>query len=302
MVALIGNVNLDVIVRPASRLPPPGTEWTVEGVEVRTGGAAAIAALTLSHLGAPPLLVGCLGDDRAAAMISDELGRAGVQQRITSIHDAPTGVSVAFEAPGHDRSFLTALGSLASFEPAMIPDEAIGANLVLLCGYFLLPALRGEPSAELLQRVKAAGGGTLFDPGWDSDGWTETTADEIRSFLPFVDVLLPNEAEATALTGYSDPMSAARELQRLSGGWIVVKRGADGCLGAGPAGTEERVDAPKVTAPDTIGAGDAFNAGLIYALAHGSDWGEALRLAVRVATTVVARSGDRYPALGEVLA
>ena len=118
----------------------------------------------------------------------------------------------------------------------MIPDEAIGANLVLLCGYFLLPALRGEPSAELLQRVKAAGGGTLFDPGWDPDGWTETTADEIRSFLPFVDVLLPNEAEATALTGYTDPMTAARELQRLSGGWIVVKRGADGCLGAGPAG------------------------------------------------------------------
>ena len=53
MVALIGNVNLDVIVRPASRLPPPGMEWTVEGIEVRTGGAAAIAVLTLSHLGAP---------------------------------------------------------------------------------------------------------------------------------------------------------------------------------------------------------------------------------------------------------
>ena len=176
MVALIGNVNLDVIVRPASSLPPPGMEWTVEGIEVRTGGAAAIAALTLSHLGAAPMLVGCLGDDPAAAMIGDELGRAGVEQRITSVQGAATGVSVAFEAPGHDRSFLTALGSLALFEPAMIPDEAIGANLVLLCGYFLLPALRGQPSAELLRRVKAAGGATLFDPGWDPDGWTEATA------------------------------------------------------------------------------------------------------------------------------
>ena len=97
-------------------------------------------------------------------------------------------------------------------------------------------------------------------------------------------------------------MTAARELQRLSGGWIVVKRGADGCLSAGPAGREERVDAPKITAHDTIGAGDAFNAGLIYALANGSDWGEALNLAVRVATTVVSRSGDRYPALADLLA
>jgi sugar/nucleoside kinase (ribokinase family) len=302
VVALIGNVNLDVIVRPASSLPPAGMEWTVEGIEVRTGGAAAIAALTLSHLGAAPMLVGCLGDDRAAAMIADELARADVRQWITSVEDAATGVSVAFEAPGHDRSFLTALGSLASFTPAMIPDEAIAANLVLLCGYFLLPAMRGKPSAELLGRVKAAGGATLFDPGWDPDGWTEATVREIRAVLPFVDVLLPNEAEATAMTGCTDPMTAARELQQLSGGWVVVKRGADGCLAVGPAGREERVDAPRITARDTIGAGDAFNAGLVHALAHQSDWDAALRLAVRVATTVVSRSGDRYPALADLLA
>jgi sugar/nucleoside kinase (ribokinase family) len=301
VVALIGNVNLDVIVRPASKLPPPGTEWTVERIEARTGGAAAIAALTLSHLGAPPLLVGCLGNDSTAAMIRDELSRAGIEQRITSIEDAHTGVSVAFEASDHERSFLTALGSLALFEPTMIPSEAFTSKVALLCGYFLLPALRGEPSRELLRRLKVARGWTLFDPGWDPDDWPQETVREIHSLLPFVDVLLPNEAEATALTGDTDPMVAARQLQRLSGGWVVVKRGAGGCLAIGPAGREERVDAPKVTAHDTTGAGDAFNAALIYALTHGSDWGDCLRLAVRVASTVVSRTGRRYPTLADVL-
>jgi sugar/nucleoside kinase (ribokinase family) len=301
VVALIGNVNLDVIVRPVSNLPPPGTEWTVERIEARTGGAAAIAALTLSHLGAPPLLVGCLGDDSAAVMIRDELSRAGIEQRITSVQDAHTGVSVAFEASGHERSFLTALGSLALFETTMIPSEALTSKVVLLCGYFLLPALRGEQTRELLRRLKAAGGWTFFDPGWDPDDWAGETVREIHSLLPSVDVLLPNVAEATALTGDTDPMAAARELQRLSGGWVVVKRGADGCLAIGPAGREERVDAPKVTVQDTTGAGDAFNAALIYALTHGSDWGDGLRLAVRVAAVVVSRTGQRYPTLGELL-
>jgi sugar/nucleoside kinase (ribokinase family) len=302
VITLIGNVNLDVVVRPASNLPPPGTERIVKRIEVRTGGAAAIAALTLSHLGAPPLLVGCLGDDPAAGMIRDELSRAGVHQRITMVQGARTGVSVAFEAPGHERSFLTALGSLASFEPSMIPSEAFTSDVTLLCGYFLMPALRGEPSRELLRQVRAAAGLTFFDPGWDPGGWTEATGSEIHALLPFVDVLLPNEAEATGLTGDTDPMAAARELQRLSGGWVVVKLGADGCLATGPAGREERVGAPKTSADDTTGAGDAFNAGLIYALSHGGDWGEALHLAVRVASTVVSRSGDRYPTLTELLA
>jgi ribokinase len=50
-----------------------------------------------------------------------------------------------------------------------------------------------------------------------------------------------------------------------------------------------------VTAADTTGAGDAFNAGLVHALARGNEWREALTAATRFATAIISRpSGDRY--------
>ncbi len=80
-------------------------------------------------------------------------------------------------------------------------------------------------------------------------------------------MFLPNEAEARAIAGDGDVRSAARTLQGASGGWVVVKLGARGCLAVGPDGAELSASAPAVAvAADTTGAGDAFNAGLVTAL------------------------------------
>jgi ribokinase len=74
----------------------------------------------------------------------------------------------------------------------------------------------------------------------------------------------------------------------------VVKLGGDGCHAAGPAGAEHAVPAPAVTATDSTGAGDAFNAGLMRALAAGEAWPDALHAATGLASALVARqSGAR---------
>ena len=85
------------------------------------------------------------------------------------------------------------------------------------------------------------------------------------------------------------------QLQQLSGGWIVVKLGARGCLGVGPGGVELEIPAPAVEIADTTGAGDAFNAGLVHALSDGVEWPEALAVATRFASEIIARPSDeRY--------
>jgi ribokinase len=111
-----------------------------------------------------------------------------------------------------------------------------------------------------------------------------------------VDVFLPNEVEARALVEVAeDAARAARALQLVSGGWVVVKLGPMGCVAAGPDGSEIAAPAPAVAVADTTGAGDAFNAGLVQALAHGAGWAEALAAATRFATGIIARpSDDRY--------
>jgi sugar/nucleoside kinase (ribokinase family) len=202
-------------------------------------------------------------------------------------------------APGRDRSFLTSLGCLATFDASMVPDDALAARLVLLGGYFLLPSLRGAGAIDVMRRARAEGAMTCFDPGWDPAGWPETTRDELAEILPLVDVVVPNAAEAAAIAGVADTRRAARLLQGMlaTGGWAVVKLVAEGCVAAGPEGAEAASPAPVESTTAVVGAGDAFNAGLLAAMAGGAPIPDALDLAVRVASAVVGRpSTDRYPA------
>lgn len=299
-ITVIGNVNVDLVVWPAESVPPPGTEWSVERIEMRVGGAAGITALALAALGSPPRLVGCVGDDPLGRVLVEEL--AGIRKDIAAVSGAPTGVSVAFEAPGRDRSFLISLGCLTAFQAAMIPPDALSSAFVLVCGYFTQPGFRGPAVLSVLRQAAERGGSTLLDTGWDPAGWPAETKEEVRSLLPSVDVFLPNEVESHMLTGEEDPGAAARALHELSGGWAVVKLGAEGCVAAGPGGRELRVPAPSVEVVDTTGAGDAYNAGLIHARSRRLDWEGALAFATRVASTVVSRpSADRYPPPDQVV-
>jgi sugar/nucleoside kinase (ribokinase family) len=301
--AVIGNINMDLLVWPASEVPPPGAERAVERINIRVGGAAAIAGATLARLGADVIVAGCVGDDALGAAALEELGAYGVATGfVRRIAGSATGTSIAFEAPGRDRSFLISLASLSGFEPWMVPEEAVDASFVLFCGYFNLPSMRGRPTADLLRRVKEAGGTTLLDTGWDHDGWPETTREEIRLLLPSVDIFVPNEVEAEHLSGESDPVTAARSLSAVSAGWTVVKLGREGCVTVGPGECVLHAPASSVEVVDTTGAGDAFNAGLMNALSVGETWSDALRAASRLASIVVSRpSDDRYPTRAQLL-
>ena len=178
----------------------------------------------------------------------------------------------------------------------MIPDDALTCENLLLCDYFVAPRLRGDAARRLLDAARTRGGRTFFDTTWDPDGFSSQSRDEVLGLLPSVDVFLPNEVEACAIAGEGDDAAvAARALQSVSGAWVVVKLGPRGCLAVGPDGAELAVTAPATTVADTTGAGDAFNAGLVDALARGAGWQKALTAATRFATTIVSRpSNERY--------
>jgi argininosuccinate lyase len=222
-----------------------------------------------------------------------ELSSAGIPDDLIVVAGDITGLTVALQSPVRDRTFLTFLGVNERWEAEMIPDDAVSATSLLLCDYFVAPRLRGAPSRRLLSTARARGARTFFDTTWDPDGFPAATRAEVYELLPSVDVLLPNELEVCALADRpGDPVAAARDLQQISGGWVVVKRGADGCTAVGPDGVELSVPAPQVDVVDTTGAGDAFNAGLINGLATGADWPDAMAQAIRLASEIVARPSD----------
>lgn len=293
---VIGCVQADVVMSPVTDLPAPGGTLLTEQMTVRVGGAGANAALASVEAGMEVRLIGCLGDDQLGAWMREQLAPAGLADELVVMAGETSGLTVVLESAERDRTFLTYLGVNARWEPAMIPDDSLTCQNLLLCDYFVAPRLRGDAARQLLETARARGGRTFFDTSWDADGFSAQARAEVHWLLPSVDVFLPNEVEVCALADRpGDPAEAARVLQAISGGWVVVKLGPSGCLAVGPDRSEIAVPAPVVAVADTTGAGDAFNAGLVHALSLDASWSEALEAATRFASEVVSRpSAGRY--------
>jgi argininosuccinate lyase len=286
-----------VLTSPVTELPPAGGTLLTERMSLRVGGAGANAALALTEAGMEVRLIGCVGDDELGRWMREELAPAGLADELLVASAGSSGLTVALESPERDRTFLTYLGVNADWTPAMIPKDALETENLLLCDYFVAPKLQGKAAQDLLGATRAYGGRTFFDTAWDPGGFAAPTRAQVGEVLRVVDVFLPNEAEACALAGVAPnaAQAAARKLQKLSGGWIVVKLGGRGCLAAGPDEAGLEVPAPSVDIADTTGAGDAFNAGLVNALSEGAGWQEALTAATRFASAIIARpSNERY--------
>ena len=229
-ISVIGNLQLDVLASPVTAMPSPGGDTVIDRIAVRTAGAAGNVALALAALGSPQRLHGAVGDDDAGRWVISELERLGLAGDVLVVRGQATGISIALEAPDRERAFLTAHGVLTDYGIADIPACAVAADLVLLTGYFSLPGLRGAGTRQLLERARSARACTFFDTGWDPEEWRGDGVREVLDLLPLVDVFLPNEPEALALTGEATAEAALAVLARHCPGWVVLKRGP---LGAG---------------------------------------------------------------------
>lgn len=305
-VGVVGNYNIDLVLAHLADMPQWGTESVVTHMDPRPAGAAGYTAMALATLGMTPACVGNVGDDDYGRLLRrDIVARGGDDSGLLVTAGAQTGLGAALIRADGQRSFVTYMGHLERLNEAMErqAEEASplfeAAPYVLYTGYFLLPGLGPGASAAMLARWKNAGKTVLFDTGWDPLGWSKATRAEIRDLLRWVDIFLPNEDEAAVLTGESDPATAAAQLARYGPKAVVVKLGAQGAL-AYTEGITIESPAELRQAFDTTGAGDSFNAGLIYGLAHGWSWASSLRLANRVAGVVVTRRFDRFPSLNDV--
>jgi sugar/nucleoside kinase (ribokinase family) len=91
----------------------------------------------------------------------------------------------------------------------------------------------------------------------------------LREALRYVDVFLPNEREASRITGAEDLEEAARRLAEIVP-LVVIKRGAAGAMAQ--TGTKCFEASPvTVNAIDAVGAGDSFDAGFISRYIQGAD-------------------------------
>jgi len=268
----LGEVNVDLILAGLPRIPDWGTEVLARSMDLRLGGSTANFACVGSALGLRVALVSWVGEDDFGSFLRGELERMSVAtEHVRRAPDCPTGLTVALSGAA-DRAFVTALGTIDCLRGDHVPDDLLASARHLHVGsYFLQSRLRPDVPA-LFARAHALGLSTSLDAGYDpSEQWDGG----LRPALAETDVFLPNEDEATAITGRGDPEEAAAHLAAVCP-LVVVKLGPEGAC-AHDGRDLHRQAGHKVRVVDTTACGDAFNAGFLHARLRGADLDDCLR-------------------------
>lgn len=301
--AVVGNVNVDLIMGPVHPWPVPGTEIMVEHSDLRLGGAAGNVALAWRALGRAYQIASNTGKDHFGDWL--RRGFAPDSDR-WPISDTGTTISVGLTHQDSERTFFTSRGHLEKLTwpqvRSMIDWPRLAGGQILVCGTFVCDALVQDYD-DLLAYAHAHGVRVALDTGWPTNGWTAETLRRVRGWLTQCDCLLLNEAETRELSGGCLPDEAPASLLPLmpSGAVVVVKCGAGGAIAQAEGGPLIRIAAPVVTAIDTIGAGDIFNAAFLAAWSDGLHLATCLEWGVASASRAVSTAPRQYTTDGPAL-
>lgn len=301
-ICIVGSLNTELILGPADALPAWGNQILVKECDTRAAGSAMCVAMPLAALGVASDVVGTVGDDDAGRAIIRRLAEKGLDVGgVRIVKDRPTGTCVSIFAEDGERLYVSSLGAIAATTRRSIDGPCLRrADLVLVTGVFVLPGLTLDALTALFRELRAKGTIACLDTGWASAGWTHETIHRMRALLAATDVFLPNDVEARAITGTDSDSDAARALRAMGPGTVIVKRGPQGALGI--FGDELFEDPGFPTdVRDTTAAGEAFSAGVLYAMREGLDPARTLRFANAVASVFLKNKGA-YGTLEEVRA
>jgi sugar/nucleoside kinase (ribokinase family) len=291
--AIVGNVNVDLIMGPTFPWPKAGTEVMVEHDELRPGGAAGNTALAWTGLDVPFTIASSVGADAFGRWLSDAFVPHSSGWTTSA---CSTTVSVGLTHPGDERTFFTTKGHLADLGWSDIVGQLDGARggILLLCGCFLMDGL-AKDFPILFGWAEAHGVDIALDTGWPVSGWTKSEIARAKGWLKHSRHLLVNEIEALSLSGKESLDAALPALARLMppDATVVIKAGDRGAFGL-QGETRAHAQAPDVVVIDTIGAGDIFNAGYLLAVAEGESLPAALVMAVDLASRAISTSPRRY--------
>jgi sugar/nucleoside kinase (ribokinase family) len=264
----------------------------VENISVIPGGSASNTMVGLAKLGGKARFICKVGNDDLGDVYSLNLYRNGVEGYIRK-SSTPTGRVLSAVTPDTQRTMFTYSGASAELMPAEISDASLlDANLLYLEGY-----LAYHPTILLhcINLAKADNLEVAFDCG--SFGVIQDCRFIIDNLIEeqSIDILIANEEEAKILTSVEEDL-ACMEMAKMAK-IAVVKMGKKGSI----IGTKDkliRVEAPKVKAIDTTGAGDLWAAGFLYGYLNGWPLEKCGELASDTASEIVQVMGPIIPEEG----
>lgn len=250
---VVGEALADVVVGP------DGTR------RAHPGGSPANTALGLARLGHPVTLATRIGRDAYGELLRTRLTEGRVLLHPGSVVDAPTSTARAeLDGTGSAAYRFDIMWDLPPVGPLSVPGHFHTGSI----------ATALEPGARRLLALAAAvrrrGHTVSYDPNLRPAllGPPEAERPRVERLVALADVVKASEEDLGWLYPGRDPDEVAAGWAQ-GGRLVVLTRGAEGAVAHWAPGGRHMVPAPPVRVADTIGAGDAFMAGLLAGLQIG---------------------------------
>lgn len=293
-ILVIGSSNTDMTVRSAT-LPKPGE--TVLGGDFRMGpgGKGANQAVAARLLGGEVTFVCKLGRDMFGEGASKHYESCGLDTSKILWSDKPSGVALITVDSKAENSIVVASGANADMT---VTDIDSVADIIKSSGILLLQLeIPMDAVVHAAEIAYNAGVQVVLNPA--------PAAVLPAELLKCVSILIPNETEASAISGidinnFETAAAAAERLKWMGVREVIITMGSRGSVVCD--GDCTFVPAVKVNAVDTTAAGDTFCGGVCVALSEGKDLLEAVKFATAASSIAVQRPGaqDSIPNRCEV--
>ncbi|WP_297463216.1 ADP-dependent ribose-1-phosphate kinase [Thermococcus sp.] len=263
----IGNLNYDIIML-VDRFPEFHEKVNAKEAHFGLGGAAANTITWLASFGLKTGYIGAVGRDEIGEAHLSFFRRMGVDTGGIRVVDAPSGVAVAM-VHGDDKRIVKYPG--ANLFKEIDPDYLGRARHVHLSSNPI------ETIEKAINLADERGITTSLDIG---------EAPLRREVEERVDYLMMNEDEYRRKFGSLDPfLSRAKNL--------VITLNGGGALIRDSQGNVQEIRGLSAKVVDSTGAGDAFDAGIIYGALHGWSLADSARLGMLLAYLTVQKVGAR---------
>lgn len=276
---------MDFIVYVRS-LPRPGETVIGSGFEMQPGGKGANQAVAAARLGACSNLVSRVGGDYVGKLLLDNAAKNRVETSYVKVdRESHSGVAMIIVDAHGENVIAVAPGVDECISPSDV-EEALPAikesNVVI--AQLEVPV---ETALRAMKLAKEYGKLAILNPAP-----VKPLPPEIYNYI---NIITPNARELEALTGEKIESTEDAEHSAL----LLLDRGVDSVIvtlgkrGALVASKNASKVVPAFDVPvvDTVGAGDAFNGALAFALAGGVSIEEAVTFANVVASLKVTRKG-----------
>jgi fructokinase len=259
VITVIGEVLVDLVVSP---------DWSCRATP---GGAPANVAVALARLQQDVSLKARISRDGFGGMLRHHLTGNGVSPRDLVTAEEPATLAIATLQAGGQATYGFYLKETADWmwQPAeLTPPPGDVTALYLGSLATALPPGAGRIES-FAQRARGTGQMVVFyDPNVRPSATPDAQAERVRveRQLGLAHVAKASAEDIEWLYPGEPASEVARRWQRLGPDLVVVTLGSEGAYGLGRNGTELTVPPVPADVRDTIGAGDAFSAGLLDAM------------------------------------